>query len=105
MVRYLNGDWTGFQITYVRSGRWLKCAEREQAIQLVSSFTITYYPAPSSNCPPLLYCGALRPALAADQRYVLTNLVPPSVIVANRLNQNGKHLDHSYLFRRKIASD
>jgi hypothetical protein len=61
VIRYLNGDWTGFQITYGRSGRLLKPAEREQAIQLVSSFTITYCPAPSSNCPRLLYYGTPRP--------------------------------------------
>ncbi len=61
LVRHLKGDWTGFQITYGRSGRWLTPAERDQAIQLVSVFTIAYCPAPSSNCPRLLYYGAPRP--------------------------------------------
>ncbi len=61
VIRHLPGLWSSFLIRYSYNNKWMDPAQREQAVRLVSSFTIGYCQAPASNCPGLILGGGPWP--------------------------------------------
>jgi hypothetical protein len=58
VIRVVYGQWNAFKISYVKRGATLDSHQREQAVQLVSSFSVGKCPSPLADCSvPLFFAS------------------------------------------------